>query len=115
MTTTMRETTDLDKAGIDTYSRLWAEDVAEALDLDATAVTHALNDAMSHHHYQLVARLLGACVIEHAVWGDRHYDQDDPPVSGFLGRAVDKYIEETRPLAENLQPGLFRWIEENTE
>ena len=94
------ELTALDHAGINFYATLFAELGTEETPLQESAdeIYKMLVECLKDPEYRLLARFMGAATLERNVWGDRRTGQDDPPVDGFLGKAIDQVIEQLTPL-----------------
>ena len=46
----------------------------------------------------MVPRLLGARLLDSILSGDKSFGEQDPPVDGLLGQAIDRYLEQVLPL-----------------
>lgn len=118
MTTTTEtqvpELTALDTAGISHLAWMISEHAVEGTPIEEmnAELYDALTNYFTDPENRLLARFMGAALVERAVWGDRAFGQDDPPVGGFLGKAIDKVIEDLEPLAGESQPWFFQMIYE---
>ena len=117
MTTThtpaIEELTVLDRAGINRFATLFAFVGLDESSLrgQENEVHRVVTEFLKDPELRVYARFLGAVLLEHQVWGGRKSGQDDPPVGGFLGKAIDQVIEELTPLVEARAPEFFNFIE----
>ena len=112
-TPNVEELTTLDHAGVNRFSTLFAFAGIDESPLrgHGDEAYRVLAEFLKDPELRVYARFLGAVLLEHQVWGGRKSGQDDPPVGGFLGKAIDQVIEELTPLVAARAPEFFNFIE----
>ena len=106
-----RPLTKLEKMAVNDFAERIREVVESAVPAvpDAPALEAAIRDQLTEDG-PMLPRLLGAMFLESVRTGDKSAGEDDPPLDGMLGKAIDGYLAQVWPLvlSPNLTSDEFR-------